>query len=349
MKIFINSLSALALPLALALAVGACSKVAPLTAEQKARFIETVSDVQGTGTTVERSARQAGGGLQPTSTGLDGLELARAILNAHPKVKAMPAPMRRIFGGYFGIQSDIDSEIHHTMSSELPEEWQAYRTKRKAEREERLKKVSTEMEASFREGDCSPPEGSIEEFVKRAGNPEALKNFSFKISGNTCPIFAEFKITDFDQNPNKLKIGMAFKMEIKDAALAEVSEVKQMEISFNMTASGDESGGSADGSLKGKVSTASEGDLKFEMSANSSGNSSGQSGEATFRVEFKDFVAELKVEGDAQNQKLSLNGEETTVAELSKMFELELPQISGQASNPGGFTPPPGFDVDPNE
>lgn len=321
----------------------------PLTDEQKARVSETFADLSQSSTAMQSSMDGAKGrGVRPTSTGMDSLTIARSALANTPYFKKMPAPVKKIFGGFVGLNDQFMPEpgvVPTFDNTNISQEWIEYRLKRQKERQEKLAKLESEMEERFVDGSCSLPPSDINTFWAKASSKDAnLSDVRFRVMGEKCPYYSELRIDKAEGKGDNFDGQFTMMYEIKDEKLLEVAEVKKMELTFTITSSSEKTPEVEHNvitmGLRGPVTTHTEGDItmsmdgRFEVDIDNKSNMGGFEFEFNSGIVFKDFemnvesktVIKSNGEGAAPTVEFNttINGEELTQEDIQILMNQEL-------------------------
>lgn|GEM_PF-6604552 len=321
----------------------------PLTDEQKARVSETFGDVSQSSTAMQSSMDGAKArGVRPASNSVDSLTIVRSTLANTPYFKKMPAPVKKIFGGFVGLNDQFmpaPGVVPTFDNKNISEEWINYRLKRQKERQEKLAKLESEMEERYVDGSCTLPEADINTFWAKASSKDGnLSNVRFRVMGEKCPYYSELRIDKAEGKDDNFNGQFTMMYEIKDAKLLEVAEVKKMEITFTIGASSEKSADHEHSvltmGLNGPVTTHTEGDItmkmdgRFEVDVNKSDNTGGFEFEFNSGIVFKDFemnveskmVLKSNGEGVAPTAEFTttINGEDLTQEDIQILMNQEL-------------------------
>lgn len=320
----------------------------PLTDEQKARVSETFGDVSQSSTAMQSSMDGAKArGVRPASNSVDSLTIVRSTLANTPYFKKMPAPVKKIFGGFVGLNDQFmpaPGVVPTFDNKNISEEWINYRLKRQKDRQEKLAKLEAEMEERYVDGSCTLPPADINTFWAKASSKDGnLSNVRFRVMGEKCPYYSELRIDKAEGNDDNFNGQFTMMYEIKDAKLLEFAEVTKMEITFTITSSNEKTEDSTRTvltmGLNGPVTTKTEGEVtmkmdgRFEVEQNQADNTGKFELEFNSGIVFKDFEMNVETTMNIENNgegapvvefSSTINGEELTLEDVNVLMSQEL-------------------------
>lgn len=189
--------------------------------------------------------------------------------------------------------------------------------------------LESRISSKLNDGSCQFESPSAENM-----SSGSLSSINLKVKGDRCPISMEMTMSG---SATAVNIRLAF--EIKDAELAELSDVTKMELAGTINVSGQSGRGSIDGFIQSKKYG------RVGLQLNVSGSESSAKIEIVYT--FPDFKISLGVEQSANDPKYFINGNEVTADEFKTFVEggsilpgASSPGLSGTAGPSNPTTPP---------